>query len=132
MSLIKFTGIIETGNGHGKYFLEMPWVKNQIIEKMNFTPFPGTLNAVLNKRDTLRYIEFIKNAKATIIEPIDSTYFYGKCIKTLIEKKIKGSVIIPLMPSYPKNKVEIISSINLREHLKLVDGDEVSIYFEVK
>ena len=107
----------------------MPWVKKQIIEKMSLNPYPGTLNLILNDRETRKYIEFIKKTKGIIIQPIDSNFYQGKCIKTLIEKTVKGAVIIPLMVGYPENKVEIISPIYLREHFHLVDGDLISIYF---
>ena len=129
MTTTKFTGKIETGQGHGRFFMQMPWVKKQIIDKMSFNPYPGTLNMILIDRDVTRYNEFIKKAKGAIIEPIDTSFFQGKCIRTVIEETVEGAVVIPLMPGYPKNKVEIISHVYLREHLYLLDGDLISIYF---
>jgi len=107
----------------------MPWVKEQIIEKISFNPYPGTLNILLIDQDIAKYAEFIKKAKGVIIEPADSNFFQGKCIKTMIEKTIEGAVVIPLMPGYPENKVEVISHVYLREHLYLFNGDLISFYF---
>ena len=107
----------------------MPWVMKQIIEKMSFNPYPGTLNILLIDQDIAKYVEFINKAKGVIIEPLDSSFFQGKCIKTMIEKTVEGAVVIPLMPGYPENKVEIIAPVYLRKYLHLSDGDLVSIYF---
>ncbi|MEM3712744.1 MAG: DUF120 domain-containing protein [Thermoproteota archaeon] len=40
---------------------------------------------------------------------------------------MKGAVVIPRVPSYPKDMLEIIAPVNLRETLGLKDGDEIEV-----
>ena len=47
---IVFKGSVFSGNGEGRKFIELPWVKRQIQEKLGFTPYLGTLNIRLNTR----------------------------------------------------------------------------------
>ncbi len=47
---IVFKGTVFSGKGEGRKFIELPWVKRQIEEKLGFTPYSGTLNIRLIKR----------------------------------------------------------------------------------
>jgi CTP-dependent riboflavin kinase len=42
-------------------------------------------------------------------------------------RKIKGAIIIPLVPDYPHAQLEIISSEHIKESLSLKDGDIVDL-----
>jgi CTP-dependent riboflavin kinase len=48
-------------------------------------------------------------------------YYRGKLFKANL-KNLRCAVVIPEVPSYPEDVVEVISSTNLRERLHLVDG----------
>ncbi|MEM3054151.1 MAG: DUF120 domain-containing protein, partial [Candidatus Bathyarchaeia archaeon] len=42
-------GKVFSGTGEGAKFMELPWVKKQMEEKLGFAPYPGTLNIKLSK-----------------------------------------------------------------------------------
>ena len=45
----------------------------------------------------------------------------------MINGKVRGAVILPLVPHYPDDKLELVSSEYLKQSLSLQDGDEVEV-----
>jgi riboflavin kinase len=41
---MEISGTIESGAGKGAYFTQVDWVVEQCREKLDLTPYPGTLN----------------------------------------------------------------------------------------
>lgn len=41
--------------------------------------------------------------------------------------KIHGAVVMPQVPNYPDDLVEVLAPVNLREALRLKDGDAVEV-----
>jgi len=121
---ITFKGTVFSGNGNGRKFIGLPWVKRQIIEKLGFAPYAGTLNICLTKESAMQK-EMLEKAKKSEILPER-----GFCTGILIEAYIEGlncGIVQPKVPGYPKEVLEVVSALNLRERLKLVDGSEVCV-----
>jgi riboflavin kinase len=123
-----FRGTVFSGKGEGRKFIELPWVKRQIEEKLGFTPFSGTLNIHLSN-ETVENKKLLKNAKHFEIYP-EMGYCNGELIKACIGN-LDGAVIVPQVPSYPSYVLEVIASVCLRERLKIVDGDAVTVTVDV-
>jgi len=121
---LTLTGAVFSGCGEGRKFLELPWVKQQIKQKLGFTPYPGTLNVMLSEESTQRR-EFLEKAHSTKISTSDG-YCTGALFKALIGT-FQCAVIVPNAPSYQKALLEVISPHNLREALQLEDGSEVTV-----
>ncbi len=128
MPKIVFSGTVFSGSGNGKKFVCLPWVKQQIKEKLGFSPYPGTLNLHLNKENTKKKI-LLENTNAIIIEP-QIGYCPGILFKACI-KSLECAIVTPKVPNYPSDVIEIISSVYLREHLNLADGSLVTISVSV-
>jgi riboflavin kinase len=122
---VRVKGKVFSGTGEGAKFASLSWVKKQIKEKLGFTPYPGTLNLRLNS-DFVGVKGLLENAKAIEILP-EPGYCSGKCFKAHIMQRLKCAVILPCVKNYPKDVLEIVASSNLREKLKLRDGDEVEV-----
>lgn len=116
-------GKVISGSNQGKKFVNLPWVKKQIKLKLGFDPYLGTLNLHICEEKNL--IELYQ-ANGIIIEP-EKGYYSGKCFKALIMTKIKGAVVLPNMPEYPHNLLELIAPINLRKEFQLKDEDVVEV-----
>lgn len=117
-------GKVYSGKGEGKKFTSLPWVEHQIREKLGFTPYPGTLNIRLN-RDGIAQKKLLGKAERQEITP-EKSY----CRGTLIKAKITGldcAIIIPQVPAYPPDVVEVIAPIYLRQRLHLADGSEAAV-----
>jgi len=124
---IVIVGRVVSGRGEGKKFIALGWVKKQIQDKIGFTPFEGTLNLILEPRLRDIYQSFVRPRKGIPIEPITSQFSSGKCFNVLINEQIRGAIVIPLLSNYPLHQIEVISPINLRSHLRLVDGHMVTL-----
>ena len=116
-------GKVISGSGRGKHFVNLPWVKKQINTKLGFNPYLGTLNLRLSNE---RHNIGLRNAKGIIIKP-DVGYYEGKCFRALVMKKIEGAVVLPIVPNYPSDLLEIIAPVSLRETLGLTDGMTVKV-----
>ncbi|MEM2318977.1 MAG: DUF120 domain-containing protein [Candidatus Bathyarchaeia archaeon] len=127
---IQVKGKVFSGTGEGSKFVGLKWVKNQIEEKLGFTPFKGTLNLLLEENGS-KIREALENAKPILIVP-EPGYRRGKCFKVSIMGSMVGAVVVPEVEGYPKNVLEVIAPVNLRERFGLKDGDtvEVSVFVE--
>jgi riboflavin kinase len=119
-----FRGTVFSGKGEGRKFIELPWVKRQIEDRLGFTPYSGTLNIRLSK-ETTENKKLLKNTKHFDINPRKG-YCTGILFKACIGN-LDCAVIIPQVPDYPTDVLEVIASVCLRERLKIVDGDEVTV-----
>lgn len=119
-------GTVESGKAQGSEFVRLTWVRKQIEDKLGFSPFPGTLNVKLNKEETKKLREGLKKVQSIKITP-EGCYYPGKCYRASINGETTSAIVVPELPDYPDNLVEIISPDNLREKLGLADDDEVEI-----
>jgi riboflavin kinase len=126
LKTVTLQGRVFSGQGGGTKFLSLPWVQRQIIEKLGFKPFLGTLNLNLTQESTDAKKELIETQKAIIIVPVKG-FCCGLCYKARIMDKIDGAIIIPQVPDYPKDLLEVIAPVSLRKTLKLKEGDEVQL-----
>ena len=128
MQRVTFTGTVFSGTGEGRRFIELPWVRRQIEEKLGFTPYPGTLNIHLNKESTGRK-KLLEKAKRLEVCP-EKGYCTGILIKAYIDST-ECAAIMPQIPSYPNDVLEFIAPWYLRERLNLLDGSEVAVTITV-
>jgi len=125
---ITFKGTVFSSNGEGQKFIGLPWVKRQIQEKLGFTPYSGTLNIRLTK-ESVRQKKLLKKAEKFAISP-EKGYCTGTLIKALMDG-LKCGIVLPQVPSYPQDVLEVIAAWNLRERLIIEDGSEVCVTVRV-
>ena len=124
MKRIKLKGTVFSGGGDGKKFMELPWVKRQITKKLGFTPYLGTLNVRLTE-DSLKQKKLLEKAPSVKICPAKG-YYNGAVFKAFTGT-LECAIVVPKVPGYPKDLLEIIASVNLRETLHLEDGSAVAV-----
>ena len=98
----------------------------QIIEKLGFKPYLGTLNLHLTQEYARVKRKLIETEDAIIITPVKG-YCCGLGFKARVMDKIDGAIIIPQVIDYPENLLEIIAPVSLRKALGLREGDEVRL-----
>jgi len=49
------------------------------------------------------------------------------CYPVLINGRLKGAIVFPRVEDYPENKMELISSQNIKEALSLKEGDVLEV-----
>ena len=125
MKILRIKGIVFSGKGEGAKFIELPWVKKQITEKLGFAPYHGTLNIELTKEEFEKRA-LLEKAQAIEISPAKG-FSRGRCFKANLMDKLECAIVIPEIPNYPENLIEVIAPTNLREKLQLRDGDSVEV-----
>lgn len=127
--IIKLCGIVTSGTKEAGTITEIPWVREQFIDKLGINPYPGTFNITVLAEDSEK-LNTIRKAKGIEITPQDVNHCTGISFPALVGNKIKGAIVIPLVPNYPPAQLELISSENIRRSLLVKDGDliEVEVY----
>ena len=131
---VELEGFVFTGLGEGAYYLQIPYYARKFEEKLGFKPYPGTLNIRLTGRDqVLRRLIVEKAADIEIESFSDERRSYGgaKCIRALMNGEEEVAIIFAERTHYPKEVVEVIAPICLRERFKLRDGDKVTLKVRV-
>jgi riboflavin kinase len=111
-------GTVFSGRGDGAEFINLPWVRKQILEQLGFSPYSGTLNVRLTEESS-RTKRFLTKAPGLRITPA-SGYYSGKLFRARI-MNVECAIIIPQVPGYSEDIVELVSSANLKEKLRLAD-----------
>jgi riboflavin kinase, archaea type len=119
-----FEGKVFSGKGEGKKYVALPWVKRQIKQKLGYNPYLGTLNICLSTK-SIPQKSILDTVSGAEINPAKG-YCPGKLIKAQIST-VPCAIVVPQIPSYPKDVLEIVAPVNLREKLKLKDGDCVLV-----
>lgn len=121
-------GIITSGQGKGAYFMSLPVYKTQFKDKLNFSPFPGTLNIKIGPKE-IDNIHDIPKDKLKIIKGKEN---FGDVllIKAVLNEKIDGAVVFPKKTTHGENILEFIAAENIKKKLNVEDGDSVKIRFE--
>ena len=123
-----FKGTVFSGKGEGRKFIELPWVKGQIEEKLCFAPYSGTLNIRLSKEDA-KQKKLLEDVNQIEICPQEG-FCKGMLIKSYIDG-LESAIIIPVVPHYPNDVLEVISPWYLRERLKIADDNEVTVIVDL-
>jgi len=121
---VTFSGTVFSGGGEGKKFVDLPWFKRKIREKLGFIPYSGTLNLRLSEESVKRK-KLLEKSHSVKVYPVEG-YNSGVLIQASIGT-LDCAVVVPEMAGYPKNVLEIIASVYLRDKLQLEDGDEVTV-----
>jgi CTP-dependent riboflavin kinase len=121
---MEISGTVFSGKGEGKKFVALPWVQRQIAQKLGFSSYLGTLNLRLSAQNIAKRAQLIKSEGITIAP--EKGFFAGKLYPANI-CGIACAFIVPAVPSYPADILEVVAENCLRTKLKLKDGDCVSV-----
>jgi riboflavin kinase len=130
-TVLIFRGIVFSGLGEGAYYVRV--YSRFFLEKMGFTPYPGTLNLKLKSLDDIKIARSILMLPGITIRGFSNdSRSYGdvKCYKAYIRGE-EVYLVFPERTHYGADVVEVISAENLRDKLKLKDGDIVDVEIPV-
>ncbi len=128
MPRLELEGRVFSGEGNGKKYLSLTWVKQQMEQKLGYTPFLGTLNLRLDAKSVKNKKTLQKSSSEKICPP------EGYCVGLLYKAKvnnIKCAIILPQVKGYELDVLELVSEVCLRDKLILRDGDAVCVLVQV-
>jgi riboflavin kinase len=127
---VTLEGAVFTGLGEGAYYISKPDYKKQILEKMGFEPYPGTLNVKLNSDydiKTRKDLEAYPAVEVMGFQNETRTFGLVKCYPAIIGGAVKGALVTALRSHYDASVLEIIAPVCLRKQLGLKDGNKVKV-----
>jgi len=117
--------MVYTGQGCGKFFIELPWVMQQLQKLTGVTPYFGTLNLRLTPECTEQRIHLTPQNGGMLVKPKNG-YLPGYLYKAKIFETT-CYIVLPEVPNYPKNILEIIATENLRDKFNIKDGATITV-----
>ena len=130
MSVHHYLGSVRPGRGLGVSRMSEPGFLEAFGAMVEFEPVPGTLNLML--ADDLDDGVLDRHLPAEALGPSwgsamgQDGYWWAP---VRIAHRYRGIAFQAEEPGYPRNLVEIVSSVRLRDALEVDDGDDVEIEF---
>ncbi len=127
---VTLEGIVFTGLGEGAYYIGKEHYRKQIVEKLGFEPYPGTLNLKLSSDydiKTRMELDAYPAIEVKGFQNEDRTFGLVKCYPAIICNKVKGALVTALRSHYDSSVLEIIAPVCLRKALFLKDGNKVKV-----
>jgi riboflavin kinase len=121
---LKVTGTVVSGIGVSASFLSIQWVSDQVVEKLFFSPYWGTLNVDIGDSTIQKKLK--EHAKKRII-PVEKEFCEALIFDAMITGEYRCGVILPLVPNYPGNILEIVAPVHLKRALTIDDGAEIEV-----
>jgi len=136
-NVIEFNGEVFSGMGEGSYYVTIKGYRSQFIEKLGFDPYPGTLNIRLIstlERQQKKELEYYTGIPLEGFHDGFRTYGGAKCFPAILNDSVEGAIFMTRRTLYDESVLEFIAPMNLRERLKLKDGNRVrlKVYFSEK
>ena len=114
---MEIKGTVVSGVGEGQVYVEkyLPYFE----DTLGFTCHPGTLNIKVKKEPSLDgFQKFTITPEEEALVPVD-------CYLVRINGVFDGAIVIPQKTRHGKDIIELVAPVNLREEMKLKDGDEI-------
>jgi riboflavin kinase len=126
---VVITGEVFTGLGEGAYYVSLNGYRAQIIERLGFDPYPGTLNLKLTDPSDIYFRDVLSHRAGILIKGFSDgkrTYGSVKAFKAKMHD-IDAAVLLIERSHYGRDTLEVIAPVNLRRALNLKEGDRVSV-----
>ena len=81
----------------------------------------------ISTADDLENLETLRRMDSIEIIPEDASFCRGKCYPALVDGRLRVVVVIPDVPDYPNNKIELISDQNIKKSLSVNAGDLLEV-----
>jgi len=128
---LSFEGTVFSGMYQGAYYISQEGYRKQIVERLGFDPYPGTLNLRLHE-DSLEARRRLESMPGTPIEGfrgVDRAFGGARCYPVLVNDEVEGALIVADRTGYDASVIEVIAPISLRERFGLKDGDSVRLTY---
>jgi len=130
-------GVIFSDLGLASKFMALEWVRGALSECLGFTPFPATLN--VHPADQLDKLEWESIREDTSLFSLMPPH-EGSCLARVYRIEVQrggntrsprlpAAVLLPEVKDYPKDKIEIVAPVRLKDSFGVKDGDQLRLEF---
>jgi CTP-dependent riboflavin kinase len=131
---ISLTGTVRRGLGEATGFTGLDWVRRAFRDQLGIDPHPGTVNLALETEAARAAWEQIQRSAPIVIHPPDPAFCDAHCYPARIVGRdgapLDAAIVIPQVPGYPTDQVELIAAVGVRDALDLAEGDAVTVAVE--
>jgi len=126
------TGRVFTGKGEGSYYISQSGYSRQMMTKLGFSPYPGTLNLRVSSLDELNKLILLYSTAPVVLRGFSTRErAFGDvgCYRVRVEGVSNSVLVRSERTVYDLTIVELISDKNLRKTIHLKDDDALSFSF---
>jgi riboflavin kinase len=130
-------GVIFSDLGQASKFMALNWVQEALRERLGFATYPATLNVrPLTPQDLRLWEEIQREIAALPLAPLEGGFcsadLYLVSLTRLVGSKetLRGAVLLPAVVDYPKDKIEIVTQVRVKDALSVKDGDSLVLEFD--
>jgi riboflavin kinase len=120
----RISGRVARGQGEGAGFTRLGWAREAFVRELGIDPFPGTLNLVPEDAAAWAALRAIPGIRIAAPDP---KFCDARAYKVRVGGCIEAAIVVPEVPGYPDDKIEIIAAASLRDALGLADGAAVEV-----
>jgi uncharacterized protein YhbP (UPF0306 family) len=124
---VQVRGVVVTGQGLGRQFTNLPWAREQFVEKLGIDPYPGTLNLRLTDPAMQQQWGEWRCRQAEVIRPGTPDACEAQCFHVDVNGSQAAAIVWPQVDAYPPDQIELIAGVDLRQRFGLSDGSNVTI-----
>jgi CTP-dependent riboflavin kinase len=130
----KIHGVIFSDLGVASRFMALDWVQQALTQCLGFAPFPATLNVrPAGAEDAAAWRSIQEDARYYAHMPGHEGACRARVYHVAISANrggaIQAAVLLPEVANYPKDKLEIVAPLRLKDALGLKDGDRLTLEF---
>ena len=128
---IIFEGEVVSGLFQGAYYISKEGYQRQIIHKLGFEAFPGTLNVKIKEEEYNKRQKLERGLSIRLEGFKDEERAFGaaRVYPCIINDEEEGAMIVAERSSHDYSVMEIISPRYLRRKMELADGDKIKLAF---
>lgn len=129
-TLRRIRGRVFSDLGEAGSFMALDWVQEALQRALGFSPYPATLNIRLESEQEMKVWREVKSEPGGIDIPSpESSFCQARCFPVKIESQHAGAVLLPGVPGYPEDKIEVVAPVQLKDALRVRDGDQITLEF---
>jgi CTP-dependent riboflavin kinase len=131
----RMTGVIFSDLGQASQFMALDWVQELFEQSLGYIPFPATLNLRPMTPEDRQIWQRVQSESAGIaLPPAANGHCAAKLYRVEIQAaanaaKISGAVVLPEVKDYPKDKIEVVAPMRLKDKFGVTDGDQLTLEF---
>ena len=114
--------------------MALAWVQDSLKECLGYYPFPATLNLRPKAAHDTQIWRRVQSEMAGVPLPPAANGFCSArifCVAITGHAKgpVEGAILLPEVKDYPSDKIEIVAPMQLKNHLAVQDGDQLTLEF---
>ncbi|HSK29681.1 MAG TPA: DUF120 domain-containing protein [Candidatus Limnocylindria bacterium] len=133
----RMTGIVFSDLGRASSFLALDWVQELLKQRLGYNPFPATLNLrPMGLEDAELWQRAQQELNGVPLTHATPGYCGARLFRIEIHgpgqgegRRVEGAILLPEVKDYPKDKIEIVAPMRLKDHFGVEDGDALTLEF---